>query len=487
MFWRGVFGYLPVQVVQGLVGFGALVVFTRLLTPEQYGQYALALTVAAIVHTLSTSWTEAAMERFYQTSVEQKDEPAHFATLHAAYAALALGAVLLSALVLVFAPFDRPLRLALGAGILSVLLKSGFTLIQHRRKGGGRVVAYAAGDMFITAGGFAFGGLFALAGWGAASPFIGAAAAALVCLLFSGREELKRAQGARFDPGRARRYLQYGFPVSLSLLLSLVVSGTDRVLLAVFLDEATVGAYHAGYSLTSRTLDIIFIWIGLAGGPALIGALEQGGQPALQKAARLQADVLILITLPAAVGLALVAQPLAEILIGADLREGAVRAAPWIAASAFFGGMTAYYLDYAFTLSRRSDLLLLVMALPAGLNVVLNLLLIPPFGFDGALWGTTISVIVGAVASYLLGRRAQPLPLPWGTLLRTGVGCLLMAVALYLMPRSGGLVELGSKVCAGAVVFALVAILLDTAGLRTLGVARVLRSRLASSTTPETL
>ena len=64
MFWRGVFGYLPVQLTQAIVGFGSVVVFTRLLTPEQYGQYALALASGALLHGLVLVWLEAAMERF---------------------------------------------------------------------------------------------------------------------------------------------------------------------------------------------------------------------------------------------------------------------------------------------------------------------------------------------------------------------------------------------------------------------------------------
>ena len=32
MFWRGVIGYLPVHIVQGVVGLLTIVTFTRLLT-----------------------------------------------------------------------------------------------------------------------------------------------------------------------------------------------------------------------------------------------------------------------------------------------------------------------------------------------------------------------------------------------------------------------------------------------------------------------
>ena len=60
MFWRGVIGYLPVNVVQGVVGLLTIVAFTRLLTPAQFGDYALGVSVMALVHTAVFTWNEAA-------------------------------------------------------------------------------------------------------------------------------------------------------------------------------------------------------------------------------------------------------------------------------------------------------------------------------------------------------------------------------------------------------------------------------------------
>jgi len=67
---------------------------------------------------------------------------------------------------------------------------------------------------------------------------------------------------------------------------------------------------------------------------------------------------MVALALPAAVGLALVARPLAEVMVGPALRVGAARVTPWIAASALFSGLTVYYLNPAFTLARRTGLLL---------------------------------------------------------------------------------------------------------------------------------
>ena len=60
MFWRGVLGYLPVNIVQGLVGLATIVTFTRLLQPSQFGDYALGFSVMSLLHTAIFTWNEAA-------------------------------------------------------------------------------------------------------------------------------------------------------------------------------------------------------------------------------------------------------------------------------------------------------------------------------------------------------------------------------------------------------------------------------------------
>jgi O-antigen/teichoic acid export membrane protein len=466
MFWRGVFGYLPVQATQALVGFGAIFVFTRLLTPEQYGQYALALAVATLVHALLLVGLEACMERFTLGETERGDAPSHFATLHLAYAVVSGVIALGAAAAILLLPLDPHLRLALTAAFGSMLTAGGVKLIQERRRAQGRVTAYAAYAMSASMGGFGLGAVLAANGWGAASALAGMAVANALVLVVSLLPELRLGRGGRYEPERLRRYLAYGMPVALSLILAQALFSADRFLIAAFLDEASVGYYHAGHGLAYRTLDILFTWIALAGSPAMITALERGGQPALKEAARTQAEVMVLICLPAAVGLALVARPIAEVMVGPELRQGAARVIPWIAASGFLGGLTTYYLDHAFTLAKRPGLLVASMAAPAAACVGLNLLLIPRFGLDGAMWASTTAFATGALVSWILARRVLPLPLPWRTIAGAGFAVLVMTAAVRALPPIGGFAELVLKAGVGAVAYGVMIAFFDVAGVR---------------------
>ena len=82
MFWRGVWGYLPANIVQGVVGFATIVVFTRLLSAEDFGHYALAFSITSLLHLLAFTWLEAAMARFWAGEQTPEGLASHFASLY---------------------------------------------------------------------------------------------------------------------------------------------------------------------------------------------------------------------------------------------------------------------------------------------------------------------------------------------------------------------------------------------------------------------
>ncbi|MFN3522829.1 MAG: lipopolysaccharide biosynthesis protein [Phenylobacterium sp.] len=472
MFWRGVLGYLPVNIVQGVVGLLTIVTFTRLLTPGQFGDYALGFAVMSLAHTALFTWNEAAMARLWASAEVEGRTADHAATVFRTWLMLLLVLPLVAGVALLW-PMGAGLKIAVLAGLVSVVPRTFVKLVQERQRAAGEVAGAASLDIAQTLGGFVLGAGFALAGFGGASPLIGFGLAAAACLVWRWPAELRLAGPGRFEAGRLRPHAAFGVPVALSLILALVLSSTDRFLLAALLDAEAVGVYHAGYSLANRTLDVLFIWLGAAGGPALVMALERGGRASLIPAAREQAAVMLLLTLPAAVGVGLVASPLSELMIGPALSARAAHVTPWIAASGLLAGLTTYYFHQAFTLGRRTGLLLGAMSVPAAANLGLNLVLIPRFGLDGALYATLASYGLGLLASVLLGRRAMALPIPWTALAQASAASAIMALVVLRMPSWGGLAELTLKAGVGACVYGLVIAVLDAGGLRSRALALV--------------
>lgn len=406
------------------------------------------------------------MARFWAAQSPGAETWGHFASLYRTAFALSAGFILVTGVAVWLFPVDPLFKLALAAGLAGAPARCLVKLGQERFRAAGEVGKAAGLDIAVAIGGLVIGVGFALIGAGGAAPLLGLGLAPLAALPFVLPGELRQARKGAFEPDRVRAYAVYGYPIAASLALTVVLSSTDRFLLAMFMDEAAVGAYHASYSIANRTLDVLFLWLGSAGQPALVMALERGGLERLKEAAREQLSTFLLIGLPAAAGVAIVARPLAELLIGEDLRAAASGVTPWIALSALLFGLTAYYFGQAFTLGKKTKHLLIAMAIPAGVNVILNLILVPRFGVMGAAWATAASFGLGLIATMLIGRRVVALPIPWESLLRCGIATAIMALVVARLPAFGGFPELALDATVGGLVYATAALTLNAAGVR---------------------
>ncbi|MFN3230501.1 MAG: lipopolysaccharide biosynthesis protein, partial [Asticcacaulis sp.] len=236
MFKRGLIGYLPANLIQGGIGFLTLIVFTRVLSPEAYGHYALAFGVTSFVHTLGFTWLEAAMARFWAgASRDEREAGVLYGTLYRTFAALAVAFAGISVVALWLIPLDADLKLAVGAGLASVVLRVLLQLVQEQRRAAGRVLPASMIDSVLTLAGFGFGVVLALAGLGGSAPLFGVLLGCAICLPFVLKEDLKLAAAGQFDAGALRTYAAYGFPIAGSLILTLGLYTLDRFLIAGFL------------------------------------------------------------------------------------------------------------------------------------------------------------------------------------------------------------------------------------------------------------
>src|SRR5580704_8058308 len=205
------------------------------------------------------------MARYYPAEGRRdREAPALYGTLYRVF--------LFAALMAFWPTHDAKqlsLKLAIGAGLISTVPRSLAKLVQEQRRSEGRVAAAAGIDMLMTGGGLVLAVVFVLLGFKAGAPLLGAGVMACLILPIFAREDWGRAWRGRFEAPAARSYAAYGYPISLSLIMTIALYTVDRFMIAHYLTEADAGAYHAGFSVASRVIDVLFIWFGAAGVPAL--------------------------------------------------------------------------------------------------------------------------------------------------------------------------------------------------------------------------
>ncbi len=462
---RHLAGYLPVHIASGIAAFGGVYVFTRLLSPEEYGRYALMVSVMVLVHTLSLTPSEAAAYRFAGQANAEKTLPDHFRTaLSLTWRSLIVAMVLLACLGAALGQLSDYVVIVPWIALLLPLN----TLIQmalEAHKATQNVRRYALIETTRLLASFGLGALIAWqSGLGAASPFVGMVVVSAVLAVSEGGWLSRQAKGGETDKAKRRAYLAYGAPIAAALVLDLVLSVADRFLIAVFLGEAAVGEYAAGYGVADKTVLLLCAWAAMAGSPLVMAAYDRAGPVAAHEAARGLIRTLLWLGIPAATGLALVARPLAEAMIGPGLREGAMQIIPWIAFAGLLNGLLIHYISESFQLTRKTGQRALLMLIPAAANIILNLILIPQFALMGAVWATLASYALGLLVLGIAGRKLVALPLPLGELARIVLAALAMWPALSLVPAWGSWPELFAKAALGAGVYLVAALTLNAGG-----------------------
>lgn len=432
---KKVLALAPLQIAQALVGFGAIAAFTRLMTPAEFGQYALALSVSMFAHTMVFTAAEAAAFRFLAQSKAASKTADHFATLLALALALAAGVLvvtlgLLSLLNLKTETYALAF-FAAGAAAFRFLTK----LARESDRAAFDTGRYAIFETAYLVLGFGAGvALLTVGHFGAAAPFAGLLVAGIVVFAADAPRLLSRAKGGTISAPRVGGYLAYGAPLALALAVDLGVQALARIILAKQAGAAELGAFAAAFGL-ARPLDLIFMSAGAAIAPLILAAYENDGADAARKAARDAFSAIAAITFPAAAGLLLLAQPLSAVLVGAGLSAEAAAAMPWLVLAGLFSGFNLYYWSEAFQLTRRTGLRALIMLAPGALQIGLTLMLAPTHGAVGAAIASAAGAGAGSVLLALIGRRLFAPPIPWSTLARVTLATALMALAIIALPN----------------------------------------------------
>ena len=207
----------------------------------------------------------------------------------------------------------------------------------------------------------------------------------------------------RFNRNMAVNLLRDSWPLILSGLGTIVFMRIDIVLIKLMLTDNAVGEYSAAARL-SEAIYIIPISISAALFPAIIKAKnvsEDYYHLKLQKLYILFVWMAIAIALP----ITFLADSIIALLYGIKYIAAAsvLRIHIWAGIFVFLGVASANYLLVE-NLTKISSLRTLLGALA---NIVLNIILIPPYGIIGSAWATLISYGIANFSLFFNGKARR--------------------------------------------------------------------------------
>ncbi len=469
MMGRSMLAYIPVNLANIIVSFGTIAILTRLLGSAEFGRYALAVITLQFVHMGMFTWLEAAMARFQARAEKTDDVSSHLKTIYV-YAIGCAGVGSVAILAALWAlPLGGPMKTVLVFALLSTCLSLIINLGMEAHKAAHRIRRYSTlytAQMLIS---FSIGIILILTTpLREVAPFIGIIVATLLVLLIDLPFLLGRMKGGVVQREKAKTYFKYGMPICISLLLTYALSSGDMFLITMFMGESAAGHYNAGYNLANRSLDVLFIWMAMAVTPIVVTALEKDGLERSREVFKNYGAILLWISMPAATGIALVAEP-AGFILGESVRSEAVKIMPMIAFAGVLNGMISYYAQRAFMLSGHTQAFVWAMVPPVILNIGLNIWLIPIMGLMGAVYATVAAYMLGLIIALAVGRRHYPLPLPIRAFFEISAACLIMAgivSAVPINPAMPDVLHVLLKAGVGAIVYASVCFIINAANCR---------------------
>ncbi len=462
---RDLIAYLPTRVVPGALGLALVAILTRLFPPHEYADWALFQTVNALFLTVSIAWLGSSAARFLPAAKSEK-EAARLARLLARWGAAAVLATL-ALLAAAFwaagprlpATFRALAPVAAPALVCVAITELILALLRGRREVG----RYTALSLWSTIGAFAVG-LGLVAGWGlrVEAMIWGLLAAAVTAAPWGLRRALGAPPGAGAVPAEtAVEIVRYGLPALVINVLTWALSVSDRYLLELMRGPHEMGVYAAAYSLAERPIFFINSAFLVATTPLGFAVWEQEG---LQRSREYLAQLTrtyLLVGLPAAVGLGVLAVPLTAVLVGAQFREGADIIAPVAAGALLVGLAQRYTLPFGF--HKRTGALMACYLAAAALNVALNVAAIPRWGYRGAAFTTLAGYAALLAATWFASRRFYTWAFPFATFARAAAGAAVMGAGVWALVRwaplpswallAGGVA--GGAACYGAVLLAL--------------------------------
>jgi len=208
-----------------------------------------------------------------------------------------------------------------------------------------------------------------------------------------------------------RRMLVASWPLMASLLLQSLFAGANVVLLQYFQGDAVVGWYDAARKWVMNMLNIVPSLFTFAIFPVISRqAVEDRGR--LRRSYRLSAKLLIMIALPVAVVVTLLAAPMVRVLSGAAfLPHGAValRILVW---SIIFGWINSLT-NYVLIALNRQRYVVLASGARVVFAVAANVLFVPAFNYLASTWIIISGELLLALLFYVDLRR-QLGAVAWG-------------------------------------------------------------------------
>jgi len=424
--------YSPSKFLPALTAFITTPILTRLFPPAEYGYWSLAASVAGFLVALAVSGFGSAALRYYPAYRAKSTLNVFFATIGISVGTIIIvvAGVSLLTFLLCKEQISPALYPLLPLAIMIFIAESIFTVfivvIRAQERSGLFTIlqllryysSLGIGILLVMVLGFRVEGLL----WGTFLTLV-------LTLPFLIRMATKGVgiHPQHFHLADAQQIWHYTWPLTLGNVAMWGLRVSDLFIISLFWTERDVGLYSVSYSISAKSIELLVALFLLSVSPLVYSTWENEGQEATEKTLSMITRVYLILCLPAAVGLSVLAFPFVALFTTPDYYEG-FKIVGFVVFSSFTWGL-AFIASMGITIKKKALRLGINQIIAASIHIGLQLLLVPRFGYTAAAISTLIGYTVLFVMMTLGSRPYLTWRFPFRTLRNVMVASVLMGLA----------------------------------------------------------
>ncbi|MDD5509204.1 MAG: flippase [Dehalococcoidales bacterium] len=252
----------------------------------------------------------------------------------------------------------------------------------------------------------------------------------------------------RFSP--IKEYLSYSIPLIPRSIAFWLVNLSDRYVIGFFLGAAPVGIYSAAYSIGSLPYSVatVLTFVLLA---TLSKLYDEGRMDEVKNHLSYSLKYLLAIVIPFVFGAAIIGESVLRLFSTDEIASQGRLIIPLVALAVSFLSVHNI-VSYNLLLAKKTKILGITWAIAAGLNIGLNILVVPRLGILGAAITTLIAYSLAfGVISYFAFREFR-FPIDRRFIGKSLIASAVMSLAIWQMAPQGNL-DTVVTVLAGAAIY----------------------------------
>jgi O-antigen/teichoic acid export membrane protein len=427
--------YLPAMIVPGMVSFISIPIITRLFPPGEYGNYILVISTISVLGTL-VGWLPVSILRFYPAyKRDNKLDKIHDTVIIMTFITILVSCLVFAGVLLLLkSRISEELYSLMSIGIIVFIVTSCFQVLIDFCRADRKISCYSASMVWKSISSIGFGILLVMVfDFDVSGLLWGTIVSCAIAIPFLWNISLGKVplRVKNFTINLTSEMAKYGIPLVAGNLAAWVLSLSDRYVLAFFLSSTEVGIYSASYSISENSIMLIATLFSATSASMVFNIWEKEGEKKSREFVSLITRYYLLVGIPAVVGLSVLAKPLVSILTEQKYQEG-YTIIPLVVSGAFFLGLQQRFFP-GFAFYKKTQFVMLSIILSGLLNLGLNFLLIPKFGYRAAAVTTLMSYAFLLILIVVLSRRFFIWEFPYKTLRNVACASSLMGVAVYIV------------------------------------------------------